>query len=170
MLGTAGAWAGVNYRGATGDVKLSETSGATFYITGVQLEKGTQATSFEYRQYQQELALCQRYYFQQGGGNYTRFGGGIAIGRASGQAMTAPFLPVVMRTFPTITGVNLGNTGVGGSAITSISSSADESTSNFPVGPIRLNLFVSGGLSAGTGYEWESNNNTTTRLLFSAEL
>jgi hypothetical protein len=62
LLGTAGAWAGVNYRGATGDVKLSETSGATFYITGVQLEKGTQATSFEYRQYGTELSLCQRYY------------------------------------------------------------------------------------------------------------
>jgi hypothetical protein len=68
LLGTAGAWAGVNYRGATGDVKLSETSGATFYITGVQLEVGTQATSFEYRQYQQELSLCQRYYETMGFG------------------------------------------------------------------------------------------------------
>jgi hypothetical protein len=38
------------------------TNGATFYITGVQLEVGPVATQFEYRQYQTELALCQRYY------------------------------------------------------------------------------------------------------------
>jgi hypothetical protein len=62
LLGTAGAWAGANYDGATGQVNLVATSGATWYITGVQLEVGTQATGFEYRQFGQELALCQRYY------------------------------------------------------------------------------------------------------------
>ena len=61
LAGTAGAWAAANYIGATGAVNLIATLSADFYITGVQLEKGTQATSFEYRQYQQELALCQRY-------------------------------------------------------------------------------------------------------------
>ena len=60
--GTAGAWAGSDFRGATGETNVVETSGATFYITGVQLEKGTQATSFDYRPYGTELALCQRYY------------------------------------------------------------------------------------------------------------
>jgi hypothetical protein len=43
---------------------LGTTNGATFFLTGVQLEVGTQATSFEYRQYGTELALCQRYYWQ----------------------------------------------------------------------------------------------------------
>lgn len=62
FAGTAGAWGGTNRFGATGQVNMIATNGATFYITGVQLEVGTQATSFEYRQYQQELALCQRYY------------------------------------------------------------------------------------------------------------
>jgi hypothetical protein len=62
VSGTANAWAGSNVQSATGAVSVVGTSGATFYITGVQLEVGTQATSFEYRQYQQELVLCQRYY------------------------------------------------------------------------------------------------------------
>jgi hypothetical protein len=60
--GTAGAWAGAQYQSATGATSVVGTNGATFYITGVQLEVGTQATSFEYRQYGTELALCQRYY------------------------------------------------------------------------------------------------------------
>jgi len=170
LLGTAGAWAGANYDGATGQVNLVATSGATWYITGVQLEVGSSATSFEYRPYGTEVSLCQRYYFQQGGGDYTRFGGCIALGRSSTQATSVPFFPVAMRTFPTAAAVNLGNTTVNNSAVTSISMDAYESTSNFPVGPARLNVFVSGGLSAGVGYEWESNNNSTTRITFSAEL
>jgi hypothetical protein len=60
--GTAGVWAATNLTNATGATSVVGTNGATFYITGVQLEVGTQATSFEYRQYGTELALCQRYY------------------------------------------------------------------------------------------------------------
>jgi hypothetical protein len=62
IRGTANAWAAGNYIGATGAASIIGTNGATFYITGVQLEKGSSATGFEYRQYGQELALCQRYY------------------------------------------------------------------------------------------------------------
>jgi len=47
---------------ATGATSVVGTNGATFYITGVQLEVGSSATGFEYRQYGQELALCQRYF------------------------------------------------------------------------------------------------------------
>ena len=60
--GTAGAWASATYGNATGATSVVGTNGATFYITGVQLEVGSSATGFEYRQYGQELALCQRYY------------------------------------------------------------------------------------------------------------
>jgi hypothetical protein len=60
--GTAGAWAGTYYASATGAVSVVGTNGATFYITGVQLEKGSTATSFDYRPIGTELALCQRYY------------------------------------------------------------------------------------------------------------
>jgi hypothetical protein len=60
--GTAGAWAGAEYYSATGAVSVVGTSGATFYITGVQLEKGSTATSFDFRAYSTELAMCQRYF------------------------------------------------------------------------------------------------------------
>ena len=61
-LGTANAWSGTVSYGVTGSVSVVGTNGATFYITGVQLEAGTTASPFEYRQYGTELALCQRYY------------------------------------------------------------------------------------------------------------
>jgi hypothetical protein len=59
---TAGSWVAGHYFNATGSVDLVATSGATFYITGVQLEVGDTATPFEHRPYDMELARCQRYY------------------------------------------------------------------------------------------------------------
>ena len=61
LSGAAGSWAGADYWGATGATSVVGTNGATFYITGVQLEKGSVATPFEFRPYGTELALCQRY-------------------------------------------------------------------------------------------------------------
>jgi hypothetical protein len=60
--GTAGAWTTNDYESVTGETSVVGTSGATWYITGVQLEKGSSATPFEYRNHQQELAMCQRYF------------------------------------------------------------------------------------------------------------
>jgi hypothetical protein len=61
--GTAGAWTGaVNAYNATGATQPFSTNAATWYVTGVQLEKGSTATSFDYRPYGTELALCQRYF------------------------------------------------------------------------------------------------------------
>jgi hypothetical protein len=59
--GTAGAWTGSGLVSATGATSVVGTNGATFYITGVQLEVGSTATSFDYRPYGTELQLCQRY-------------------------------------------------------------------------------------------------------------
>ena len=60
--GAAGSWASANYVSTTGATSVVGTSGAAFYITGVQLEAGTVATPFERRDYGRELMMCQRYY------------------------------------------------------------------------------------------------------------
>ena len=72
--GTAGAWASANNLSATGATSVVGTGSATFYITGVQLEKGSTATSFDYRPYGTELALCQRYYEKLPTGGYGAVG------------------------------------------------------------------------------------------------
>ena len=60
--GTAGTWAATNYYGVTGAVSVVGTSGATFYVTGVQLEVGSIATPYERQMYSDQLNQCQRYY------------------------------------------------------------------------------------------------------------
>ena len=67
---TAGAWAAGNYASATGATSVVGTNGATWYVTGVQLEQNTTATPFERRLYNQELAACQRYYWKAINGIY----------------------------------------------------------------------------------------------------
>jgi hypothetical protein len=61
FLGAANTWAGANYRGATGDTNVLQ-SGASWYLTGVQLEVGQVATPYEHLPYTLEVALCQRVY------------------------------------------------------------------------------------------------------------
>ena len=105
--GTAGAWASAPYYSATGATDLVGTSGATFYITGVQLEKGSTATSFDYRDYGRELAMCQRYYQQSfpiGTAPAQNAGGTGAVyfqsPAASAPASCQVVFPVQMRTTP----------------------------------------------------------------------
>ena len=59
---TTNQWITGNPFAATGDQKITGVDGATYEMTGVQLEVGKNATDFEHRPYGEELALCQRYY------------------------------------------------------------------------------------------------------------
>ena len=95
--GTAGAWSATQYFSATGATSVVGTSGATFYITGVQLEVGTNATSFEYRPYGTELVLCQRYYQSYGNTTY-----GYQSNASSPFRNLSLTFPVTMRTSPTV--------------------------------------------------------------------
>jgi len=99
--GTAGAWASSGFIvSATGATSVVGTNGATFYITGVQLEKGSTATSFDYRPYGTELALCQRYYQNYGKNANAEINGACNSTIRIRGAFT---LPVVMRASGTLT-------------------------------------------------------------------
>ena len=60
-LGSANSWQNQNLIGTTGSNSLPNTNGATWYMTGLQVELGTQMTEFEYRTIGEELSLCHRY-------------------------------------------------------------------------------------------------------------
>ena len=122
--GTAGSWSGSNYFSATGATSVVGTTNATFYITGVQLEVGTQATSFDFRDYGSELILCQRYYWKSisTGSGQTRISMGLAYSTTQ-TSQHAVMYPVEMRATPTInslSGNNIYNPVIGGKTITSL--------------------------------------------------
>ena len=101
----AGSWGDGLYYGPTGATSVVGTSGATFYITGVQLEVGTTATNFDFRSITTELQLCQRYYAKIG----LKAGAFIGAGNTYSAALGAAYVkyPVTMRTNPTASFSNL---------------------------------------------------------------
>jgi hypothetical protein len=121
--GTAGSWAGAEYYSATGAVSVVSTNAATWFVTGVQFEVGSQATSFDFRDYGRELILCQRYYEVQTGNAYNIMGaynsGGVFYTQSG-------FLAVQKRATPTFVG-----SGTGGWAITGIALYSAEGTTTF---------------------------------------
>ena len=107
LSGTANTWNySTLYRAPTGATSVVGTSGATFYITGVQLEVGTEATPFEHRPYDMELARCQRYYFKM-----TADASGNRLANAMGDTtvnVNSVFnLPTSLRNEPSVTYSNI---------------------------------------------------------------
>jgi hypothetical protein len=121
--GTAGSWVASEVRSATGATSVVGTSGATFYITGVQLEVGSSATGFEYVNYQTSLANCQRYYYQQ---NFSASNYFTTLSAQSGGTGRGKFVdfPVSMRAAPTGSFGTLGNAGLYNSAFSNSSTAS----------------------------------------------
>jgi len=138
--GTSGAWATATYTSATGATSVVGTNGATFFITGVQLEKGSTATSFDYRPFTTEFQLCQRY-CQKSYNLETAPGGvtqsGIVAILANNSTYGEVFqvrLPTAMRSSPTVTTYN-PTTGTSGSirnntASTNLSANINNTSQN----------------------------------------
>jgi hypothetical protein len=167
--GTAGSWSANTYFSATGATSVVGTNGATFYITGVQLEVGSTATPFERRLYGQELANCQRYYWQLGGafnnGSSSFYHYAIGYQLSTTQGLFINQYPVTMRSSPSFTVVNptnfYVNTTIAVSAIVADQSAVQTFsyvTTNSAVG------------SAFSGTRLYGINATTNAIQFNAEL
>jgi hypothetical protein len=161
---------GVFITNVTGATNLMATSGATFYVTGVQFEVGTVATSFDYRPYGTELALCQRYYQRfsaTGSTGYTAFGGGYAYTTT----LVNSFIPfsVRMRASPTSLDASAANSFLVeyGTAVLTPTVVALNSNS----GPDRGGIaFTVSGATAGAAYFAYAAASYTAYFGFSAEL
>lgn len=164
VSGTAGSWGSTFYRSVTGATSVVGTNGATFYITGVQLEKGSTATSFDVRPYATEFALCQRYFqtlaVSTGTSAYiTSF---VADSASTGFGVV--FLPVVMRTAPSLAITLAGGTTkyrVNAGTVND-NSNTDPAIANATSTSFRLN-FNSGfsALTTNVG-GWVTNRDSTT--------
>jgi len=164
-VGTAGAWAGANYTGATGETSVIGTLNATWYITGVQLEVGSVATPFERRPYGTELMLCQRYYWV-----YTSSNNYIGILQAYSSSAVYGVLvniPVTMRATPSVS--QSGNF----SGYKADSSGASLNTTIGSLGTNGQNILTAdwgGGSGLTAGHAVVFYGTTGAKLIASAEL
>ena len=166
--GTAGSWAGINYTNATGATSVVGTNGATWYITGVQLEKGSTATSFDYRPYGQELALCQRYCLKYCGNTVFEDVNVNLIGFNTTTAYGTIFTVVPMRSSPSVTSGTLRLTDqTNVPTVTSVVASGSSYS-----GPYNINVGVNAasGVAQYRPYQLQANNSTSAYLILSAEL
>ena len=164
--GTAGSWASSDIRSVTGATSVVGTNGATFYITGVQLEVGSSATGFEYRQYGTELALCQRYFQRYNNGR-------IATGGWTSGTSGDYFLPFVtqFRAVPSFVANANGQAlrmGISWTNISSVTISSSESTPNFAF--LAANTVSNPGAAVGDFTMIGGGGGSNPDYLFSSEL
>jgi len=168
-VGTGNTWSGSTFYGVTGQVDWQATASNTFYFTGFQLEKGSTATSFDYRPYGTEFMLCQRYCYK------ISTSGGYSSFATTGQFVSTtrvdfPILfPTYMRSSPTAT-YTAANTYLPSSAGTDFTPSAVASVGG-SASPqaISVNFTVTGG-TAGRAATLTDNNTASSSMIFSAEL
>ena len=152
--GTAGAWAasGIIFS-ATGATSVVGTNGATFYITGVQLEKGSTATSFDYRPYGTELALCQRYFVKTNTSNIQRCGGLWGTTYTSTAGHLTGLLPVPMRTAPTVSAGGTSNTFY----MSNVNATSAGTFGTFSTSELTIDAEVSSMSASSTGHPIQYN-------------
>lgn len=171
--GTVNTWASAQIHAPTGATSVVGTNGATWYVTGVQLEAGSTATSFEYREYGAELRMCMRYYYKLKLSDYSAVNGFVD---GSTAAVFYYQYPVPLRGSATLettgTANNYGVRYGGGQATTLTSVPQLIGSSSLSTGSIRIQGTVSGG-AMNTGYGAgliDGSASNGTYLGFSAEL
>lgn len=167
-VGTAGAWGTQSGAGLqpSGTVSVVGTNGATFYITGVQIEAGTAATPFENRPYGMELALCHRYYYRmKAATNYANFGMGRAYS-TTGAAVVIE-LPVPMRAVPTGSSSSWSNFNTSGTVTTVVSL---DPVNQYDQNYRRISINIVGTFASGQAIAFNAENTTAAELSWSAEL
>ena len=155
--GPPGQWNSAGDVGPTNHVNLLATNGATWYITGIQLEVGRNATDFEHRSYGEELALCQRYYqnsYHQSAGKYPgntdNDNGMIQTCWSDGNSPFGMF-PTPMRAQPSVTLRQRGTNNIGKVENSGAQKTASaQQVSNQGVGYIAVSSGVAGGWCAFT--------------------
>mgnify|MGYP001418475872 CR=1 FL=1 len=163
-----------NTRVSSSQTSIFDSTDRTFFLTGLQMEVGSQATPFEHRSFGEELALCRRYYYQLGNVQlpasssppYGRVGQGQAI---SGTVGRVPFFfPQAMRAIPTaeVNNIQIGNGATG--AINLTDAGIDTNTDS-PDG-VTIDFTVSSGLTSGQGCQAFQGNNSAGFVAFKAEL
>ena len=166
---TAGSWSGSAYYSVTGAQSIVSTNGATFYITGVQLEVGSYATPFEWRPYGMELQLCQRYYYKQtASSTYTSFSCASPAASTTVSESNIP-VKVTMRTYPT----TLDTSGICIQDGTNVFSTGTFTLNNLTYSPEIVCVRYTHGSAALTQYRpyfITANNNSAAYLGLGAEL
>jgi hypothetical protein len=169
--GTAGSWAGATYWSATGAVSVVGTSSATFYITGVQLEQNTSATPFERRLYNQELANCQRYYWQWSAASNSASYLSVGWVYIGGAVLTVAQMPVPMRIGPALTtsGTASHYRFIGASGVSYTCNAVPVIDQSNPITP-NLIFFAASNPALGQAVLCGANTTTAAYLGFTAEL
>jgi len=161
--GTAGAWAAGNFTSVIGATSVVGTNGATFYITGVQLEVGTQATTFTTAggSYGAELALCQRYYEQVTGSTSEQRPFGIAYAASTTSIRLVFYYKQQKRATPTIAGTTAR-----------VSNATDGTSPTIElIGPdTAIISYTTSGLTANNAYVIFNRSGSADYIAFSSEL
>ena len=163
---TANTWGSGSALSVAGATSVVGTNGATFYITGVQLEAGTVATPFERRSYGDELARCQRYFVAHNCADTYNL---VAIGLYGGTTTYVGMhsLPVSLRDVPSITtSGNFECAGNGNRAASNIRMTDNAVAGN---NVIQIRATVTGA-TAGEGCSLRNNNDATATFQISSEL